>query len=217
MRLEWHSVNLERRFVEVPAAKSKTASRRLVALCDAALAWLTLVSEKTGRVVPYMEENKAIAGMIDAATRLRREREDLGAAPAHAKPPRGTLFRWVRNGLRHSFCSYRLAEVKDAARVALEAGNSPGILFRHYRELSARRPVDVVARLAGLTWRRSEFCRGWLITDHTGSGKTTSGINQLAHQVFRNELFWGGLCIDEKGVYWETFPRWPGNINWRAT
>jgi len=61
-----------------------------------------------------------------------------------------------------------------------------------------------VARLGGLTWKRNQFCRGWLITGDTGSGKTTSGINQLAHQVFQNEDKWGGLCIDEKGVYWET-------------
>ena len=61
-----------------------------------------------------------------------------------------------------------------------------------------------VARLGGLTWKRTQFCRGWLITGDTGSGKTSSGINQLAHQVFQNEPTWGGLCVDEKGVYWET-------------
>jgi hypothetical protein len=61
-----------------------------------------------------------------------------------------------------------------------------------------------VAKLGGLKWKRTQFCRGWLITGDTGSGKTSSGINQLAHQVFQNESTWGGLCIDEKGVYWET-------------
>ncbi|MGA3182803.1 MAG: type IV secretion system DNA-binding domain-containing protein, partial [Verrucomicrobiota bacterium] len=55
-----------------------------------------------------------------------------------------------------------------------------------------------------MRWKRTQFCRGWLITGDTGSGKTSSGINQLAHQVFQNESKWGGLCIDEKGVYWET-------------
>src|SRR5580692_3340483 len=64
--------------------------------------------------------------------------------------------------------------------------------------------TNVVATLKGLRWKRSQFCRGWLITGDTGSGKTSSGINQLAHQVFHNEPRWGGLCIDEKGVYWET-------------
>jgi hypothetical protein len=67
-----------------------------------------------------------------------------------------------------------------------------------------RKAQRVVARLGGLMWKRSQFCRGWLITGDTGSGKTSSGINQLAHQVFQNEPTWGGLCIDEKGVYWET-------------
>lgn len=66
------------------------------------------------------------------------------------------------------------------------------------------KPVPVVATLKGLRWKRNQFCRGWLITGDTGSGKTSSGINQLAHQVFCNEPRWGGLCIDEKGVYWET-------------
>jgi hypothetical protein len=63
---------------------------------------------------------------------------------------------------------------------------------------------SLVAKLARLRWKRNQFCRGWLITGDTGSGKTSSGINQLAHQVFQNETNWGGLCIDEKGVYWET-------------
>lgn len=67
-----------------------------------------------------------------------------------------------------------------------------------------RKRKQAVARLGGLTWKRNQFCRGWLITGDTGSGKTSSGINQLAHQVFQNEPTWGGLCIDEKGVYWET-------------
>lgn len=71
--------------------------------------------------------------------------------------------------------------------------------------LRRRRPATrVVARLGGLAWSRSEFCRGWLVTGDTGSGKTSSGINQLCHQLFQNEPRWGGLCIDEKGVYWET-------------
>jgi hypothetical protein len=67
-----------------------------------------------------------------------------------------------------------------------------------------------VAQLGGLAWKRNQFCRGWLITGDTGSGKTSSGINQLAHQVFQNEKKWGGLCIDEKGVYWETLSEMAG-------
>jgi type IV secretory pathway TraG/TraD family ATPase VirD4 len=64
-----------------------------------------------------------------------------------------------------------------------------------------RRPV---VRLAGLVWTREDFCRGWLITGDTGSGKTRSGITPLLFQIFQNEPTWGGLCIDDKGLYWET-------------
>ena len=42
---------------------------------------------------------------------------------------------WRHNELRHSFYSYRLVDVKSAAQIALEAGNSPQMIFQHYREL----------------------------------------------------------------------------------
>ena len=45
------------------------------------------------------------------------------------------MFEWKRNGLRHSFISYRVAETQNVAQVALEAGNSPQMIFKHYREL----------------------------------------------------------------------------------
>jgi hypothetical protein len=43
---------------------------------------------------------------------------------------------WPSNCLRHSYATYRLAATHDAARVALEMGNSPAMLFRSYRELT---------------------------------------------------------------------------------
>jgi hypothetical protein len=43
---------------------------------------------------------------------------------------------WPRNVLRDSFISYRIAIVQSADQVALEAGNSPSIIFKHYRELT---------------------------------------------------------------------------------
>ena len=44
--------------------------------------------------------------------------------------------------LRHSFISYRIASVKSADQVALEAGNSPSIIFKHYRELTTESEAD---------------------------------------------------------------------------
>jgi hypothetical protein len=48
----------------------------------------------------------------------------------------GAKIKRKQNALRHSFISYRLAEIQDVNRVALEAGNSPQMIFRHYRELA---------------------------------------------------------------------------------
>ncbi len=55
-------------------------------------------------------------------------------------PPRG--FIWKHNGLRHSFISYRVAQTQNVAQVALEAGNSPRMVFSNYRELV--RPADAM-------------------------------------------------------------------------
>ena len=44
-------------------------------------------------------------------------------------------FLWKHNALRHSFISYRVAQTQNVAQVALEAGNSPGMIFKHYHEL----------------------------------------------------------------------------------
>jgi hypothetical protein len=44
-------------------------------------------------------------------------------------------FAWKHNALRHSFISYRVAQIQNVAQVALEAGNSPRMVFSNYREL----------------------------------------------------------------------------------
>lgn len=45
----------------------------------------------------------------------------------------------VNNGLRHSFCTYRLGDIQNAAQVELEAGNTPAKIFKHYRELATKK------------------------------------------------------------------------------
>ncbi len=137
MRLDWSMVKLDRAepFVEVPAAKAKTASRRLVPLCEAAQMWLRGFTERLGPVSPYSEENKVLQSIRGCADRFRRSQAANRAAAGGGESGKVEAFQWVKNGLRHSFCSYRMAQVRDAARVALEAGNSPSMLFRNYREL----------------------------------------------------------------------------------
>ncbi|MCW5556808.1 MAG: hypothetical protein KIT22_03055, partial [Verrucomicrobiae bacterium] len=67
--------------------------------------------------------------------RISRHTHEHALSWALMKVARAAGVPWVKNGLRHSFCSYRLAVTKNAAQVAHEAGNSAGMVFKHYREL----------------------------------------------------------------------------------
>jgi integrase len=112
-RLHWNEVDLRRAFIEVKAEKAKTAKRRIVRIQPNLAKWLAPYGSMSGAVVPENSRKK-----LDA---VRKTAE---------------LEHWSRNGLRHSFASYRLASTNDAPRVATELGHtSPQMLYSTYREL----------------------------------------------------------------------------------
>jgi len=79
-------------------------------------------------------------------------------------------------------------------------------LWQLYCAASAprRTAAPIVLRLGGFSWRIEDFCRGWLITGQLGTGKTSGAVNAMLWQVSRNCPAWGGVCVDDKGLYWET-------------
>jgi integrase len=111
-RLDWKAVDLDRKFIEVRAGQAKTASRRVIPISDNLAAWLAPLDRK-GKIIPTKELQIHL--------------------PALA---RALKMQWPRNVLRDSFISYRIAVVQSADQVALEAGNSASIIFKHYRELT---------------------------------------------------------------------------------
>jgi integrase len=115
LRLEWSDTERHPGFIEVAAHKAKTATRRIVPVADNLAKWLATAARSQERVWPHSKGH-----FIREIARATRE----------------SGLRWKCNGLRHSFISYRLAEIQDVNRVALEAGNSPQMIFRHYRELA---------------------------------------------------------------------------------
>ena len=90
----------------------------MVPITDNLAAWLQPLQRK-GKVIAAKQHHRDLAALTAA----------LG-------------IEWPRNVLRHSFISYRIAVVKSADQVALEAGNSPGIIFKNYRELTTEDQAD---------------------------------------------------------------------------
>jgi integrase len=123
-RLDWGEVDLTRGFIDVKAAKAKSARRRVIEIQPNLAEWLRPYSQMEGRLVPE--------GYRSSLEKVREAAE---------------LTSWRKNGLRHSFASYRLAGIHDAPRVAAELGHmSPVMLYNTYREVV--RPED-----ADLYWK----------------------------------------------------------------
>lgn len=112
LRLEWSEIDLAKGHIEVKARKAKTATRRLVPIQPNLAKWLAPYRSRTGKL---FQSRRTVDAAIKFAKRI--------------KVP------WTANVLRHSYASYRLSMLHDAARVALEMGNSPAKLFTNYREL----------------------------------------------------------------------------------
>lgn len=112
-RLTWAKVDLKRGYIHVDAQIAKTNSRRIVPIQPNLAKWLQPYRKKQGKVCLYNNVTSEL-------TRFAAERAGMA---------------WKQNALRHSYASYRLAVTQDAAKVALEMGNSPQMIFQHYREL----------------------------------------------------------------------------------
>ena len=130
-RLEWAEVRMNDGFIEVKANKAKTASRRLVPIHDNLKQWLKPYRKASGHICDYVNTSNQIDKLAELVDKKLKETDPTA------------VFAWKRNALRHSYISYRVAETQKVAQVALEAGNSPQMIFQHYRELV--RPAEAKA------------------------------------------------------------------------
>lgn len=120
--IEWAEIGDE--FIEVKAHKAKTRQRRLIPISSQLHAWLKTSREVDGKL-PALNYADKLKLVLDKA-KLREE--------------------WSQNALRHSFASYFFAQSKNENETAQRMGNSPQMVFAHYRELV--RPADAEAFFA---------------------------------------------------------------------
>jgi hypothetical protein len=80
------------------------------------------LKKKDGPICAFSKVQTMVKKIIEPAKRASSGKSEPGV-------------QWKQNALRHSFGSYRLPALNDAPKLALEMGNSPAMIFRHYREL----------------------------------------------------------------------------------
>ena len=115
-RLGWQDVKFDSDCIIVQKGKVKQRgkSRRIVPMLPNLKRLLKPLAQNSGLVWPHSKPYLY---------------EALAAVATEAK------VEWKSNALRHSFVSYRVAQIKNIPQVAYESGNSPGIIDSNYREL----------------------------------------------------------------------------------
>lgn len=110
-RLHWEDVLFDEKVIVLEARHTKTKRRRVAHMPDNLVEWLkSFEGEKKGPLCPAKTSTK-MTGRLAAASKVE----------------------WVHNGLRHSYISYQMAILRDAAKVAEQCGNSPEQVQANYK------------------------------------------------------------------------------------
>lgn len=110
-RLQWSDVIFSEKVIVLDSKHTKTNRRRVAHMPDNLVEWLkSYTGEKKGSICPTKSPNKM-------TSRLSKS----------------SKVGWVHNGLRHSYISYMMAVLRDAAKVAEQCGNSPQQVQANYK------------------------------------------------------------------------------------
>ena len=113
VKVSWKDVDFNSRTITINASVAKTRSFRKINMPENLTAWMQYLQDLK-IVLPYHVKGKALT--VELA-------KILG------------LSVWPRDSLRHTAASMMLELYQSADKTALELGNSPGILHRHYKSL----------------------------------------------------------------------------------
>jgi integrase len=120
--LAWSDIDLKNNIITVRPETAKTKHKRVIPICPALSAILRAAKQKTGSVA-RLDPREASNGQSETMR--------LGAI----------LGGWKQNALRHSFISYRAAQI-GLGRTAMEAGNSESEARRSYNDAMTPEQAD---------------------------------------------------------------------------
>jgi len=117
-RFIWQDVWRVDGYVEVPAGKSKTRSRRLATMCASLQQWLEPYRNRTGALWTYTLDHfhRAFGDMLN----------ELGITAR-------------KNGLRHGYVSAHYAFHSNEGLTAQDAGTSAAMIHEHYKGLMTKK------------------------------------------------------------------------------
>jgi integrase len=124
-RLHWSDIDTTDKVLKLRAEITKKRRLRFVDLPDNAFAWLEAYKRSGGSVegpvVPFAEN--------ELRDHHRKNWLRVVGADTEGKPKR----KWIQQGMRHSFCSYWLAENEDIDRLVIQSGHeSKEVMWRNY-------------------------------------------------------------------------------------
>jgi integrase len=122
LRIHWAAVDLQERFVRLPAAITKTRQVRHIELTDNGWEWLQTYSKSDGKLLSLSPE-------------VLRKR--LAALKKCHK------VRTIKHGARHCFASYWLAKHGDINLLCRFLGHDdPETTFKHYAKAATKREAE---------------------------------------------------------------------------
>ena len=107
------AISFDKQSITIDGEIAKTRSFRVIKMSDNLMSWIQYC-KKEGMRFPFSPALKQMTEQFSVILNLKT---------------------WPRDCLRHTAASYMLMRDKSADKVALELGNSPQILHRHYKNL----------------------------------------------------------------------------------
>jgi integrase len=120
--LAWTDVDLKANIITVRPETAKTKQKRIIPICEPLREILRAAHKKSGNIASF-DPRQASNG--------QSETKRIGAI----------LGGWKQNALRHSFISYRAAQI-GLGRTAMEAGNSESEARRSYNDAMTSEQAD---------------------------------------------------------------------------
>lgn len=145
-RLDWSDINLKTGKIKVTRSTSKNDRVRYVDIQPNLKAWLKSVpgAQRKGRLYfnrralfrvlgrEWPQDKRKAERVAKAAAAAKLGHKLPGPKPEPKPKPKGKPLRWSPDIMRHTFCSYRQAVLKDIGKLCYEAGNTPDIAKAHY-------------------------------------------------------------------------------------